>query len=100
MRQHRGWQAKRVCPNELITSGAGICSNNGWSDSIADERHVREPGEQAASWQRPRKGGRAVRRAVMRVWLERDSKAAMWMPTRRLFGEGRTNQEKPGAAAR
>jgi hypothetical protein len=35
-------------------------------------------------------GGRATWRAVTRVKLEQASKAAMWMPTRRFSGEGRS----------
>src|ERR1035437_3087818 len=45
-------------------------------------------------------GGRAIWRAVTRVKLEQASKAAMWTPTRRKIGEGRTNGEEPGAGAR
>jgi hypothetical protein len=46
------------------------------------------------------KGGRAIRRAVTRVKSEQAPKAAMWTPTRRETGEGRTNREEPGAGAR
>src|SRR5712692_4858164 len=45
-------------------------------------------------------GGRAIWRAIMRMKSEQAPKAAMWMPTRRGFGEGRTNWEEPGAGAR
>src|ERR1039458_7479253 len=45
-------------------------------------------------------GGRAIWRAVTRVKLEQASKAAMWTPTRRKTGEGRTDGEEPGAGAR
>src|ERR1039458_7997262 len=45
-------------------------------------------------------GGRAIRRAVMRVKLEQAPKAAMWTPTRRMIGEGGTDREEPGAGAR
>jgi len=45
-------------------------------------------------------GGRAIRRAVMRVKPEQAPKAAMWMPTQRLVGEGSTDREEPGAGAR
>src|ERR1017187_7578908 len=45
-------------------------------------------------------GGRAIWRAVTRVKLEQASKAAMWTPTRRKTGEGRTAGEEPGAGAR
>lgn len=38
--------------------------------------------------------------AVTRVKLEQASKAAMWMPTRRMSGEGRADREEPGAGAR
>jgi hypothetical protein len=34
------------------------------------------------------------------VKLEQASKAAMWTPTRRKIGEGRTDGEEPGAGAR
>src|ERR1035438_6213842 len=45
-------------------------------------------------------GGRAIRRAVMRVKLEQARKAAMWMPIRRESGEGSTEREEPGAGVR
>src|ERR1700674_2051022 len=45
-------------------------------------------------------GGRAIWQAVTRVKLEQASKAAMWTPTRRKTGEGRTDWEEPGAGAR
>ena len=45
-------------------------------------------------------GGRAIWQAVTRVKLEQASKAAMWTPTRRKIGEGRTDGEEPGAGAR
>src|SRR5882672_7348752 len=45
-------------------------------------------------------GGRAIWQAVIRVKLEQASKAAMWTPTRRKIGEGRTDGEEPGAGAR
>jgi len=45
-------------------------------------------------------GGRAIWQAVTRVKLEQASKAAMWTPTRRKTGEGRTDREEPGAGAR
>src|ERR1017187_5335830 len=45
-------------------------------------------------------GGRAIWQAVTCVKLEQASKAAMWTPTRRKIGEGRTNGEEPGAGAR
>src|ERR1039457_4270468 len=45
-------------------------------------------------------GGRAIRRAVMRVKLEQAPKAAMWMPIRRESGEGSTDREEPGAGVR
>src|ERR1039457_4707963 len=45
-------------------------------------------------------GGRASWRAVTRGKLEEASKAAMWTPTRRKTGEGRTDGEEPGAGAR
>src|ERR1017187_6597547 len=44
-------------------------------------------------------GGRAIWRAVTRVKPEQASKAAMWTPTRRESGEGRTDREEPGAGA-
>src|SRR5271156_4818811 len=45
-------------------------------------------------------GGRAIWQAVTRVKLEQASKAAMWTPTRRKIGEGRTDGDEPGAGAR
>src|ERR1019366_117159 len=45
-------------------------------------------------------GGRAIWQAVICVKLEQASKAAMWTPTRRKIGEGRTDGEEPGAGAR
>ena len=45
-------------------------------------------------------GGRATLRAVTRVKLEQASKATMWMPTRRMSGEGRAEWEEGGAGAR
>src|ERR1017187_10040704 len=45
-------------------------------------------------------GGRAIRRAVMRVKLEQAPKAAMWMPIWRESGEGSTEREEPGAGVR
>ena len=45
-------------------------------------------------------GGRATLRAVTRVKLEQASKATMWMPTRRMSGEGRADWEEAGAGAR
>ena len=39
-------------------------------------------------------------RAVTRVKLEQASKATMWMPTRRMSGEGRAEWEEGGAGAR
>ena len=40
---------KRVCPKGLITSGGRTHTNNGWLDSVADERQVRETGQDEAS---------------------------------------------------
>jgi len=45
-------------------------------------------------------GGRAIWRAVIRVKFEQAPKAAMWTPTRRESGEGRTDGEEPGAGTR
>jgi hypothetical protein len=45
-------------------------------------------------------GGRAIWRAVTRVKLEQASKAAMWTPTRRKTGEGRTDGEEARAGSR
>jgi len=40
------------------------------------------------------KGGRATLQAVTHVKLEQASKATMWLPTRRMSGEGRADWEE------
>src|SRR5205085_9890010 len=46
----------------------------------------------------PLLGGRAILQAVTRVKLEQASKVKLWMPTRLLTGEGRTNGEETDQA--
>ena len=61
---------------------------------VATERLGWATGQVEASGQKSALGGRAILQAVTRVKLEQASKVKLWMPTRLLTGEGRTNGEE------